>query len=57
MKIELGYCLETPKGLVVSLELDDDGRQYLLERGFNAMLLDVVNQMENSHERETPEGI
>jgi len=57
MKFDVISCLETDSGLIVSLDVDEEGRQYLLERGFNAMLLDVVNKMENGHERETPEGI
>jgi hypothetical protein len=52
MKIEMAYCLETPKGVVVSLELDDDGRQYLLELGFNAMLRKTLDMVETENERE-----
>ena len=57
MKFDVISCLETDSGLIVSLDVDEEGRQYLIERGFNAVLIDVVNQMENSHEREAPEGI
>jgi DNA-dependent RNA polymerase auxiliary subunit epsilon len=57
MKFDVLNCIETDRGLIVSLDVDEEGRQYLMERGFNAVLIDVVKQMENSHERETPEGI
>jgi DNA-dependent RNA polymerase auxiliary subunit epsilon len=57
MKFDVLNCIETDRGLIVSLDVDEEGRQYLIERGFNALLIDVVNQMENDHERETPEGI
>jgi len=57
MKFDVLNCIETDRGLIVSLDVDEEGRQYLMERGFNAVLIDVVNQMENSYERETPEGI
>jgi hypothetical protein len=57
MKFDVISCLETDSGLIVSLDVDEEGRQYLLERGFNAILIDAVNQMEKAHERESPEGI
>jgi DNA-dependent RNA polymerase auxiliary subunit epsilon len=57
MKFDVISCLETDSGLIVSLDVDEEGRQYLLERGFNAILIDAVNQMEKDHEREPPEGI
>ena len=57
MKLDVLNCIETDRGLIVSLEVDEEGRQYLIERGFNALLIDVIEKMENSHERETPEGI
>ena len=57
MKFDVLNCIETDRGLIVSLEVDEEGRQYLIERGFNALLIDVIEKMENSYERETPEGI
>jgi DNA-dependent RNA polymerase auxiliary subunit epsilon len=57
MKLDVLNCIETDRGLIVSLEVDEEGRQYLIERGFNALLIDVIEKMENSYERETPEGI
>ena len=57
MKFDIISCLETDRGLIVSLDVDEEGRQYLIERGFNALLIDVIEKMENSYERETPEGI
>jgi len=57
MKFDVISCTETERGLIVSLDVDEEGRQYLIDRGFNALLADVVKQMEESHERESPEGI
>jgi DNA-dependent RNA polymerase auxiliary subunit epsilon len=57
MKFDVLNCIETDRGLIISLEVDEEGRQYLIERGFNALLIDVIEKMENSYERETPEGI
>jgi DNA-dependent RNA polymerase auxiliary subunit epsilon len=57
MKFDVLNCIETDRGLIISLDVDEEGRQYLIERGFNALLIDVIEKMENSHERETPEGI
>jgi len=64
MKFDVIGCYETKEGLMVSLEVDEEGRQYLLERGFNAILNeaiklaeDTAKLMEEDHEREPPEGI
>jgi len=57
MKFDVLNCIETDRGLIISLDVDEEGRQYLIERGFNALLIDVLEKMENSYERETPEGI
>jgi len=57
MKFDVISCYETERGLIVSLDVDEEGRQYLIDRGFNALLADVIKQMEESHERESPEGI
>jgi len=57
MKFDVISCLETDSGLIVSLDVDEEGRQYLLERGFSAILINTINLMEKDHERETPEGI
>ena len=61
MKFDVISCLETDNGLIVSLDVDEEGRQYLIERGFNAVLTavltDIVKEMEENHEREPPEGI
>jgi hypothetical protein len=41
----------------VTLALDAKGKQYLIERGFNAMLMDALMKLEeNEHEREETEG-
>jgi DNA-dependent RNA polymerase auxiliary subunit epsilon len=57
MKLDLVNCVETDSGLIISLDVDEEGRQYLIERGFNALLIDVIEKMEKDNERETPEGI
>jgi DNA-dependent RNA polymerase auxiliary subunit epsilon len=57
MKFDVLNCIETDRGLIVSLDVDEEGRQYLIERGFNALIIEVIEKMENSYERETPEGI
>jgi len=64
MKFDVISCLETDSGLIVSLDVDEEGRQYLMERGFNAILNDAIKLaedtaklMEEDHEREPPEGI
>jgi len=64
MKFDVISCLETDSGLIVGLDVDEEGRKYLMERGFNALLADVVKGMEDTaklmeedHEREPPEGI
>ena len=64
MKFDVISCTETDRGLIVSLDVDEEGRQYLIDRGFSALLADVVKEMddaaklmEKDHERETPEGI
>jgi hypothetical protein len=64
MKFDVISCYETKEGLMVSLEVDEEGRQYLMERGFNAILNDAIKLaedtaklMEEDHEREPPEGI
>jgi DNA-dependent RNA polymerase auxiliary subunit epsilon len=46
MKIDVIGCVETPNELIVSLDVDEEGRQYLLERGFNAMLVDLIEKLE-----------
>jgi len=57
MKLDLVNCVETDSGIIISLDVDEEGRQYLLERGVNALLIDVIEKMEKDIERETPEGI
>jgi len=64
MKLDVISCLEADSGLIVSLDVDEEGRQYLMERGFNAILNDAIKLaedtaklMEEDHEREPPEGI
>jgi hypothetical protein len=57
MKFDVISCTETERGLIVGLDVDEEGRQYLMERGFNAVLTDIVKEMEEDHEREPPEGI
>jgi DNA-dependent RNA polymerase auxiliary subunit epsilon len=57
MKFDVISCTETERGLIVELDVDEEGRQYLIDRGFSALLADVVKEMEEDHERETPEGI
>jgi hypothetical protein len=64
MKFDVISCYETKEGLMFSLDVDEEGRQYLLERGFNAILIDAIKLaedtaklMEEDHEREPPEGI
>jgi len=57
MKFDVISCTETERGLIVELDVDEEGRQYLIDRGFNALLADVIKQMEEDHEREPPEGI
>jgi hypothetical protein len=57
MKFDVISCLETDSGLIVSLDVDEEGRQYLMERGFNAILNDAIKLMEEDHERESSEGI
>jgi len=57
MKFDVISCLETDNGLIVNLDVDEEGRQYLMERGFNAILNDAIKLMEEDHEREPPEGI
>jgi hypothetical protein len=50
-------CVETDSELIVSLRVDEEARQYLISRGFCALLEDVIKKIEESDERETPEGI
>jgi hypothetical protein len=61
MKFDVISCTETERGLIVGLDVDEEGRQYLIERGFNAVLTavltDIVKEMEEDHEREPPEGV
>ena len=64
MKFDVLNCIETDGEIIVSLDVDEEGRQYLIERGFNALLIDVIKEMEDTaklmeedHEREPPEGI
>jgi DNA-dependent RNA polymerase auxiliary subunit epsilon len=57
MKFDVISCTETERGLIVELDVDEEGRQYLIDRGFSALLVDVVKEMEEDHEREPPEGI
>jgi hypothetical protein len=61
MKFDIISCLETDSGLIFSLDVDEEGRQYLIERGFNAILIDAIKLaedtaklMEEDHEREPP---
>jgi len=46
MKLDVLGCVETPNGLIVSLDVDEEGRLYLLERGFNAMLVNAIEKLE-----------
>jgi len=46
MKFDVLGCIESPKGLIVSLDVDEEGRLYLLERGFNAMLVNAIEKLE-----------
>jgi len=46
MKIDVIDCFETPKGLIINLDVDEEGRLYLLERGFNAMLVNAIEKLE-----------
>jgi hypothetical protein len=46
MKLDVIDCFETPNGLIVNLDVDEEGRLYLLERGFNAMLVNAVKKLE-----------
>lgn len=46
MKFDVLGCVETPKGLIVSLDVDEEGRQYLLERGFNALINTGIKNLE-----------
>ena len=57
MKLDVLNCIETDGEIIVSLDVDEEGRQYLIERGFNALIIDVIKKMEKDNERETPEGI
>jgi len=64
MKFDVISCTETDRGLIISLDVDEEGRQYLIDRGFNSLLADVIKEMEDNaklmeedHEREPPEGI
>lgn len=34
------------------LEVDDEGKQFLLEKGFNAMLMDYVNTLIEKNEEQ-----
>jgi hypothetical protein len=57
MKFGVLSCVETDHELIVSLRVDEEARQYLINRGFCALLEDVIKKIEESDERETPEGI
>jgi hypothetical protein len=57
MKFNVISCTETDSEIIVSLDVDEEGRQYLIERGFNALLVEVIEKMEKDNEREPPEGI
>jgi DNA-dependent RNA polymerase auxiliary subunit epsilon len=46
MKLDVIDCFETPNGLIVNLDVDEEGRQYLLERGFNAVLVNAIKNLE-----------
>jgi hypothetical protein len=61
MKLDVLNCIETDGEIIVSLDVDEEGRQYLIERGFNAILIDAIKLaedtaklMEEDHEREPP---
>ena len=56
MKFDVLNCIETDRGLIVSLNVDEEGKQYLMERGFSAVLIDAIKKIEESDEREAPEG-
>ena len=46
MKLNVIDCFETPMGLIVNLDVDEEGREYLLERGFNALLVNAIEKLE-----------
>ena len=55
MKIELmRYDEETN---TAELDVDDEGRQYLLELGFNALIKQALDMVEAEHEREAGKSV
>jgi hypothetical protein len=55
MKIELVRYDESTD--TAELDVDEAGRQYLLELGFNAMLKKVLDEMEAVDEREKNQSV
>ena len=54
MKLEL-IKLDEDTG-ICELDVDEEGKQMLIEKGFNALLWEVLEELETKHERETREG-
>jgi len=41
---------------ICELDIDEEGKQMLIEKGFNALLRETLNKLEARNERETREG-
>lgn len=53
MKLELIKFHEDTN--ICELEIDEEGKQYLLERGFNAILIEALQRLKD--ERETDDSV
>lgn len=57
MKFDVISCIETERGVTIEIDIDEEGKQYLISRGLHALIEDVIKKIKESDERETPEGI
>lgn len=46
MRMDVTSVNEENDSAIVELDIDEEGKQFLIERGFSAMLLDVIDEAE-----------
>jgi len=42
---------------ICELDIDEEGKQMLLEKGFNALLWEVLKELETKHERKKDQSV
>lgn len=50
MRMEVISVNEENDSITVELDVDEEGKQFLMERGFNAILLNALNELESEEQ-------